>query len=98
MSTPALSLSNEEYEQRRRFFEELKHLSKQEHAKIFEILKQHGAEFSQNSNGVFFDVSKLAPPVFQALQEYMQFCRIVQRDQAEREELQREAQSMIRDM
>ncbi len=96
MSSAAAALTNEEYEERRRFLEDLKALSKTEHTKIFDILKQHTAEYSQNSNGVFFDIAKLSQETFKALQNYMQFCRVVQKEQAERDMLEREAQNFLR--
>lgn len=80
-----IAISTEEYEQRRKFLEELKSLTKQEHVKIFQILRDATAEFSENSNGIFFDVAKLSTETFQKLQTYMEFCRAVRKDQDARE-------------
>ena len=85
MSAAAAALSDTEYETRRKFLEELKGLTKAEHEKIFEILRDGGAEFSENSNGVFFDVAKVSAETFRALEKYMEFCRCVRKDQAARE-------------
>ncbi len=79
------TLSDTDYEARRKFLEEIKGLTKAEQEKILQILRETGAEFSENSNGVFFDVAKLSPETFQALEKYMEFCRCVRRDQAARE-------------
>ena len=96
MTTTAPGLTYEEYDERRKFLEDLKSLSKTEYAKIFEILRQSKEEFSENSNGIFFDVSKLSSQTFQALQTYMEFCRTVQREQAEREEQTRQVVNLLR--
>lgn len=81
----APALSNEEYDDRRKFLEEIKGLTKPEHTKLFQILREKGGEFSENSNGIFFDVAKLSAETFRALQTYLEFCRAVRKDQAERE-------------
>ena len=92
-----MSLTNEEYEERKRFLEDLKLLSKTEHEHIFSLLKEDNTEYSENSNGVFFDVSKINNEVFLKLQTYMQFCMEVRKDQATREEEERKAQDMLRE-
>ncbi len=81
----APALSNDEYDERRRFLEELKGLAKPEHLRIFQILRETGAEFSENSNGIFFDVAKVSAETFRKLQACMEFCRAVRKDQADRE-------------
>lgn len=79
------SLSPEEYEERRAFLEELKGLTKTEHEKIFLILRSAKADYSENSNGIFFDVAAVAPATFTELQAYMRYCKTVRQDQAARE-------------
>jgi hypothetical protein len=79
------NLTNDEYDARRRFLEELKGLTKTEHSKVFQILRETDSEFSENSNGIFFDVAKVSDETFRKLQGYMEFCRTIRRDQAERE-------------
>jgi hypothetical protein len=96
MATAAPALTYDEYDVRRKFLEDLKSLSRTEYAKIFEILKQSKEEFSENSNGIFFDVAKLSSETFEALQAYMEFCRTVQREQAEREEQTRQVVNLLR--
>lgn len=79
------SLSAEDYEERRLLLEELKGLTKAEHEKVFLILRSKRAEFSENSNGVFFDVVALSAEVLTELKAYMKYCKTVRQDQAERE-------------
>ncbi len=79
-------LTNEQYDERRRFLEDIKILTKPEHEKLFQILRESGAEFSENSNGIFFDVSKISETTFSALKSYMKYCHDVRHDQAKREQ------------
>ena len=90
------SLTNEEYEIRRRFLEDLKLLTKTEHEKIFELLKVDMSDYSENSNGIFFDISKVSQDTFAKLQTYMEFCRTIRKEQAERDEEERKAQDLLR--
>jgi hypothetical protein len=62
------------YEQRKQFFENLKILVKAEYEEIFRILKRGKEEFTENSNGIFFDVMAVQPSTFEQFQEYMKFC------------------------
>lgn len=75
MSASAANLTNGEYEERRHFLEDLKTLVLSEQEEIFRILKKGGCEFSQNTNGVFFDVSKVPAPVFQQMKKFLIFCQ-----------------------
>ena len=94
--TPTLQLTNEEYEERRLFLEALKRLSKTEQAKLFELLRAGKEEYSENSNGIFFDVAKLSKQTFEALQTYMQYCATIQKEQAEREEKTKQIYDLLR--
>jgi len=62
------------YEKRKLFFENLKILVKSEHEEVFRILKRHKESFTENSNGIFFDVMAVQPSTFDQFQEYMKFC------------------------
>jgi len=62
------------YEQRKQFFENLKILVKSEYEEIFRILKKNNEEFTENSNGIFFDVNTVSETTFDQFQEYMNFC------------------------
>jgi Bromodomain extra-terminal - transcription regulation len=62
------------YEQRKQFFENLKILVKSEYEEIFRILKKNKEEYTENSNGIFFDVMAVSEITFAQFQEYMHFC------------------------
>jgi hypothetical protein len=89
------TITDAEYELRKKFLLDLKSLSKTESVKMFEILKNHKIEYSENSNGIFFDLMKVSKEPFDELLVYMEFCRTVQNDQKIREENERLAQDML---
>jgi hypothetical protein len=95
MSASAAILTSEEYEQRKLFSQEVKLLTKNEMEEVYRILKVHKAEFSENSNGVFFDVSKLPAEVFKELQQFMIFSKKNRDDFNDREEEYRKAQDAL---
>ena len=76
-------------EERRRFAENLPLLSKPEYEHMFRILKTEGAEFTENSNGIFFSIWDLSENCFQKLNDYMRYCMLVrQEDQARSAEIE----------
>ena len=89
-------MTAEEYDERKYFLEDLKLLSKTEHEKIFQIIHKAGGEFTENSNGIFFDVCKLSPPVFKEIQVYMKFCSAIRNEQTERDLEEQKAQENLR--
>lgn len=68
-------LSNEDYEKRKQCLEELKKLVKSEQEQIFLLLKKHKSEYSENSNGVFFDLTRLSKECFYDIQQFLIFCQ-----------------------
>ena len=62
------------YDQRKQFFENLKILVKSEYEEIFRILKKNHEDYTENSNGIFFDVVAVSETTFEQFQEYMHFC------------------------
>ncbi len=95
MSASAASLTADEYEERRKFLEELKLLVKGELEDLYRILKTSNAEFSENSNGVFFDACKLPAETFRSMKKYMEFCKANRIEFAAREEEERLAQEAL---
>ena len=85
----------QEYEDRKLFLEELKRLVKSEQEAIFRLLKNEKAEYSENSNGIFFDVCKLPTPVYKKMKEYIVFCCKNRDEFTQREEEERKAQEVI---
>lgn len=85
----------QDYEERKIFLEELKRLVKSEQEAIYRLLKNEKAEYSENSNGIFFDVCKLPTPVFKKMKEYIVFCCKNRDEFTQREEEERKAQELL---
>lgn len=75
MSGPVLQLSNQEYDERKKCLDELKKLVKSEQEQIFAILKKHKIDYSENSNGIFFDLSRVPNEAFLEIQKFLTFCQ-----------------------
>lgn len=69
-----MSLSNEEYDQRKRIWEAIKGLVKSEQEEIFRILLRNKVEFTENTNGVFFDVGRIDKQVLEQIEKFLSFC------------------------
>ena len=55
-------------------WESIKTLTKSEQEELFRILKRANAEFTENTNGIFFDLSKLDQVVFETIVKFLEFC------------------------
>ena len=77
----------DDYEQRKEFCKEMNTLSRPELEEIYRILRREGGTFSENSNGIFFDVASLPAPVFEALWKFLQFCKSIANDLEERNKI-----------
>jgi hypothetical protein len=86
MSSPGL-LTPQEYERRKSFLECIKGLSKPEYIEIVRILQKHNAEYSENLNGVFFNVVALNQATFDALELFIKFTNSNKNNLLEREQL-----------
>lgn len=51
---------------------------------IFRILKRHNDVYSENTNGIFFDIAALRTDTFKSLQEFMAFAIKNRSEQDER--------------
>lgn len=85
MPTPGPLLPQEEYERRKRFLDGLRTLTKAEHIEIVRILQKHEAEYSENTNGIFFNVCTLDQPVFDALELFLYFTQKNRKNLEDRE-------------
>jgi hypothetical protein len=85
MSSSVHQLSNEEYEERKHVLQEMKRLVKSEQEQIFLILKRYKIEYSENSNGVFFDMSRVPKEPFQEIEKFLIFCQTTRKDFEDRD-------------
>lgn len=56
-----------EYDLRKQFIEELKTLNKSDYEEMFRIIKLNNVEYSENSNGIFFDINHVDSSIFSLL-------------------------------
>ena len=72
------------YEERKDFYDQLRMLVRSEYEEIFRILKMSEESYSENSNGIFFDVMGISEDTFQKMKKYMDFCMNTRKSQTER--------------
>ena len=80
-----MTLSTQDYEDRKKVLAELKKLVKSEQEQIFLILKRYKVEYSENSNGVFFDMSRVPQEPFEEIHKFLTFCQANRKDFEERD-------------
>ncbi len=78
------------YERRRQLFENIKQLVKPEQEHILKLLRKYKESYTENSNGIFFDLINICDAAFTSIEEYMEFCIKNRQEEKERlEELNR---------
>jgi hypothetical protein len=63
----------DDYEVRKRIFEEVKKFLRTEQEELYRILKRNEEEVSENKNGMFFDIMNLKEITIRNIQEYIEF-------------------------
>jgi hypothetical protein len=71
MATPP----NNEYELKKQMLEDIKTLTKEEHIELFRVIRKHSIEYSENSNGIFFDLTQCTSEIFGKLIQFMELCK-----------------------
>jgi tryptophanyl-tRNA synthetase len=80
-----LKLPTEEYERRKLWLNSINSLNKAEYIEIIRILKKHDEEFSENLNGIFFNVANVKQETFNSLQLFLEFTQRNRQDLGDRE-------------
>jgi hypothetical protein len=78
------SLSKDDYELRKQMVEEFKTLSKREYEELFRILKHEHVSFTENSNGVHFDLGLVSTEIVEKLHSFLKLVRKHAQEDAER--------------
>ena len=65
----------DDYDRRKEFCKDIGLLSRPELEELYRILRREGGEFSENSNGIFFDATSLPAHIFEALWKFIDFCK-----------------------
>jgi hypothetical protein len=55
-------------------FENIKILDKPEQEEIFRIIRKTKENYTENSNGIFFDLNSISDESFSLIKEYINFC------------------------
>lgn len=69
-----MSQTTEDYDQRKKVWETIKTLVKSEQEELFRILLRNKVEYTENTNGIFFDVGKLEKAVLEEIMKFLSFC------------------------
>jgi hypothetical protein len=85
----------QDYDKRKQFLEDLKLLNKTEQEELFRILKSENSLFTENSNGIFFDVGKLTHGAFDLMVKFLDFCKSNRKNFEYREEEEKKAQELL---
>lgn len=84
MDHPSPTLSASEYEQRKQLLEDLKMLDKSEYEEVYRLIHRDGVEYTENSNGVFFDLTLITTEIFTKLAQFMELCKAQRKNEAAR--------------
>jgi len=69
------TLSLEEYDRRKQFLQDIGSLTNPELIEIVRILQTHKFQYSENINGIFFNVAAVPQPIFEELYTFLQFTK-----------------------
>jgi hypothetical protein len=72
------------YEERKKLFEHIKDLVKPEQEEIFRIIRKTKENYTENSNGIFFDLATISNDTFNQIKEYLDFCLKTRKEDEER--------------
>ena len=86
----------DDYEKRKALLDIIKILTKTEQEEIFRILKRSNSFYTENSNGIFFDVSKLSTETFEQMLQFIEFCKKNREDFQHREEEEKRIQDSLK--
>ena len=84
------------YDKRKDFLETIKILNKTEQEELFRILKRNLSIYTENSNGIFFDVTKLNDATFEQMIQFVEFCKKNRQEFQHREEEEKRAQDCLK--
>lgn len=72
------------YDDHKKVFESIKVLVKSEQEEVFRIIRKTKENYTENSNGIFFDLSSVSNETFHQIKEYLDFCLKTRQEDAER--------------
>lgn len=75
VAAPTPGISQDEYGRRKQFLDDLKSLTKSECVEIVRILHKHTVTYSENLNGIFFNVASLSQQCFDDMVSFIEFSK-----------------------
>jgi dsDNA-specific endonuclease/ATPase MutS2 len=72
------------YDDKKRVFEDIKTLARPEQEELFRILRRMKEPYTENSNGIFFDLTLISEQAFDQMKEYLRFCLWTRREHEQR--------------
>ncbi len=73
-----------DYESRKQLLEEIKKLSIDQYKELFRILKRNNVNFTENSNGVFFDLNSVSESTIVDIQQFVSLSQAQRNAEEER--------------
>ncbi len=73
-----------EYEERKQCLEDTKSLTKEQAEGLFRVIYSEGVNYSENSNGIFFDLVSMDTKQFSAVKSFLTLCKSQQQSEQER--------------
>lgn len=70
-----MSELNDDFETRKRIFEEIKRFNRTELEELYKVLRRCSEEMSENSNGIFFDLLSVKEDTLQKIDSLIVFCK-----------------------
>ena len=74
MESPCEEKLQKDKPERKIVFDNIKILDKPEQEEIFRIIRKTKENYTENSNGIFFDLSSISDESFHLIKEYINFC------------------------
>lgn len=72
------------YEVRKQLLDEIKTLSTEEYYELFRILKKYNVDYSENSNGIFFDLASISQEIFEKIKSFMDYSKVQKKSEEDR--------------
>jgi hypothetical protein len=73
------------YEDRKKVFDNIKILVKSEYEEIYKIIAKKKEQFTENSNGIFFDLMLIKDDTFNEIKYFLDFCLKTRQDDIQRQ-------------
>jgi hypothetical protein len=82
-------MASKAYDERKKVFDTIKILSKPEFEEIYRIIRKTRESYTENSNGIFFDLSTISDETFLYIKSYLDYClRTRQEEESRLKELE----------